>query len=238
MKNNNSSKNTVIISGNIVKDANTNEAKTFAAFDIAHNAGKDNEPLFDSVKMFAKNGNQAVEIPFDLLVKGNRVLVKGFRRTEKETFLTKSGETVTRKKTIIVAVSVEPYAKGEENKSQNSVVVSGNLCADANKSATGNFAGFDLAHNAGKDNETMFDSVKMFSRNGKQEVEIPMDVLTKGRRVLVSGYRRCEKETFITSAGETVTRKRTVIVALSVTDYPFGAEENVNEETAAAVVAA
>ena len=231
----NTSKNTVIVSGNICADANISANKNFAVFDLAHNAGKDNEPLFDTVKMFSKNGNQALEIPFELLKKGTRVLVKGFRRTEAETYTGKDGVERTSKRTIIVALSIEPYAVSEENKSTNTVVVSGNICADANVSANKNFAGFDLAHNAGKDNEVLFDKVKMFSANGKQALDIPFDLLKKGARVLVKGFRRTEKDTFTGKDGVERTSKRTVIVALSIEAYPMADEVDKTEaETKAA----
>ena len=227
----NTSKNTVIISGNICADANVSASKNFAAFDLAHNAGKDNETLFDTVKIFSKNGNQTVDIPFDLLKKGARVLVKGFRRTEKKTYVAKDGSERTSKNTVIVATSIEAYPKDEENKSTNNVVISGNICADANVSASKNFAAFDLAHSAGKDNETLFDKVKMFSSNGRQSVEIPFDLLKKGARVLVKGFRRTETETYVAKDGSERTSKTTVIVALAVEAYPFEAEED-NTESA------
>ena len=118
-----------------------------------------------------------------------------------------------------------------KNTSKNTVIISGNICADANVSASKNFAAFDLAHNAGKDNETLFDTVKIFSKNGNQTVDIPFDLLKKGARVLVKGFRRTETETYVAKDGSERTSKTTVIVALAVEAYPFEAEED-NTESA------
>ena len=96
--------NQVIISGRLTSDARTNDNKSFAAFDIAHNMGKDRETLYDSVKAFDKNGNDTVEIPLDILTKGHRVKVTGYRRTEVETY-----QGNTRKKTYVIATKIEDY---------------------------------------------------------------------------------------------------------------------------------
>lgn len=101
--------NQVIISGRLTSDAHTSESKNFAGFDIAHNMGKNREPLFDSVKMFDKNGESHVDIPFDILKKGRRVKVTGYRRTENETFTAKDGSEHTRKKTYIIATEVQDF---------------------------------------------------------------------------------------------------------------------------------
>lgn len=219
---NNTSINRVTVSGNLCADARISANKNFAGFDIAHNAGKDKEVLFDKVKMFDKNGSKAIDIPFDILKKGTRVLVSGYRVTVEEKY---NGED--RKKEYIIALEVKDYPKSEENPSVNRVEISGNLCADANSNDTKSFAAFNLAHNAGKDRLTLFDEVKMFDKNGKTAIDIPFEALTKGNRVLVSGYRRVEKEEY---NGEI--RKKEVIVALEAKAYPWKGEgeETVEEE--------
>lgn len=71
------STNNVSLSGRIVADATTNEAKNFARFAIAHNMGKDRVVFLDFT-MFAKNHNREVVIPFDLLKKGTPVKVDAY----------------------------------------------------------------------------------------------------------------------------------------------------------------
>lgn len=223
---NNVSINRVEVSGNLCADARISESKNFAGFDLAHNAGKDKEALFDKVKMFNKNGKADVNIPFDILKKGRRVLVSGYRVTVEEEY---QGKTL--KKEYIIALEVKDYPKSEENPSVNRVEISGNLCADANASETKNFAGFDIAHNAGKNNPVLFDKVKMFNKNGKNAVEIPFADLVKGTRILVSGYRRTEKDEY-QKDGQAVTSKKTVIIALNAKAYPWDGqgEETVEED--------
>lgn len=219
----NISVNRVRISGNICANANISSTKNFAGFDIAHNCGRGRETLFDKVKMFSKNGKKDLEIPFDILKKGQRVLVEGFRVTEEESFTSKSGQDITKKRVYIVALTVKdyPWLEDKSNPSVNEVEISGNLYNDARKSTSGNFAGFDMAHNAGKDRPCLSDSIKMFAGTGEAGVVIPHDILNKGARVLVKGSRRAEKDTFLNKEGIEVTVVRTVLVASSVEAYPW-----------------
>jgi len=219
----NISVNRVRISGNICANANISATKNFAGFDLAHNCGRGRETLYDKVKMFSKNGNKDINIPFDLLTKGKRVLVEGFRVCEEESFTTKSGKDVTKKRVYIIALTVKdyPWHEDKSNPSVNEVEISGRLYDDARKSTSGNFAGFDMAHNAGKDRLCLSDSIKMFAGTGEGAVVIPHELLNKGTRVLVKGSRRAEKDTFISKEGVEVTVIKTIVVASSVNAYPW-----------------
>lgn len=76
------STNSIILSGNVVADAQTNDAKSFARFSIAHNMGKTADgakrTVFANFVMFAKNHKRSVNIPFDLLKKGTAVKVEAY----------------------------------------------------------------------------------------------------------------------------------------------------------------
>lgn len=233
----NTSVNSVKISGNICKDAAVSGKKNFAAFDLAHNAGKSGETLFDRIKMFDANGKQAVNIPFDLLKKGKRVLVEGYRVSMKETFTDKQGVQQTKKRDYIIALSVVDYPWMEDgsNPSVNVVEVSGNLYADANKSTNNNFAGFDLAHNAGRNREPLSDKVKMFAPK-EGENNIPFDILSKGQRVLVTGYRRAQTETYTARDGSEKKVTKTILVAKTCVGYPWNSQEEEAPAPAEAVV--
>lgn len=74
------STNSFAISGRLTSDATISKTGAVARFRIAHNFGKDMEPLFVDCVMFSKNGKKDVEIPTDLLKKGNAVLVSGYQR--------------------------------------------------------------------------------------------------------------------------------------------------------------
>lgn len=58
----------------------TNESRSYVRFSVAHNMGKNNDPLFVELVMFGKNGNKTVEIPFDILKVGAAVKVSAFLR--------------------------------------------------------------------------------------------------------------------------------------------------------------
>lgn len=223
----NISVNRVRVSGNICRNANKSASGNFAGFELAHNASRKGETMFDKVKMYNKNGKQDIEIPFDVLVKGRRILVEGYRVKIEET--DKDGKV--RKQEYIIALNVTdyPWLEDKSNPSVNEVEVSGNLYADAKKSASGNFAGFDLAHNGGKNRLVLGDKVKLFA---KQDETLPFDELFKGNRVLVKGYRRAEKETYITKEGTEKTVTRTVLVATEVTGYPWDAAQGEEQPSA------
>ena len=76
--------------------------------------------------------------------------------------------------------------------SRNNIEVSGRLTSDAaiSDGKNGKVARFSLAHNFGKGMDALFLNIVMFSKNGKKDVEIPVDTLKKGAAVIVSGYLR------------------------------------------------
>lgn len=89
------------------------------------------------------------------------------------------------------------------SKSQNSIVLTGRLTADATTNESRSFARFDIAHGQGYkatknedgkkvlvENPTLFMKCVMFNKAGKTEVEIPLDILAKGQGVVVSGFLR------------------------------------------------
>lgn len=237
-ENKNVSVNRVKVSGNLCNDAMVSAEGKFAGFDLAHNAGRKGETMFDRIKMFSKNGSKDIQIPFEILKKGKRVLVEGYRICQKETYTDKEGVEKTVKRNYIIALSVTdyPWMQDGTNPSVNEVQVSGNLFADANKDNKLTFAGFDLAHNAGKNREVLGDKIKMFTdKEGK--IEIPFDILNKGNRVLVTGYRRAKTEPYTTRDGVQAKATRTYLIATKVEAYPWNAEtEEVPNAEESAVV--
>ena len=84
--------NSFSISGRLTSDANIFDGKNgkVARFDIAHNFGKDMDPLFAKCVMFSKNGKKDVTIPTELLKKGSAVILSGYLRPNNNT---KDGKT-------------------------------------------------------------------------------------------------------------------------------------------------
>ena len=72
------STNSVVLSGRLTADAKPMANEAGVRFSIAHNMGKDNDPVYADFTMFAKNGKVAKQIPTDLLVKGQAVLVSAY----------------------------------------------------------------------------------------------------------------------------------------------------------------
>ena len=108
------SRNSFEMSGRIVKDAQSNESRSYARFSLAHNFGKGMEPLFVDVVMFDKNGKKAVNIPFELLKKGTPVVVSGYMRPN--VYKAEDGRTYRRVDYVVLsveAIQAEPEAEGE-----------------------------------------------------------------------------------------------------------------------------
>ena len=74
------SKNSVVLTGRLTADAQPMANDAGVRFSIAHNMGKDNDPLFLDFAMFVKNGSFTNKIPTDLLKKGQAVTVSAFMK--------------------------------------------------------------------------------------------------------------------------------------------------------------
>lgn len=74
------SKNSVVLTGRLTADAQPMANDAGVRFSIAHNMGKDNEPLFLDFTMFRKNGAYVNRIPTDLLKKGAAVTVSAYMK--------------------------------------------------------------------------------------------------------------------------------------------------------------
>ena len=100
------SSNNITLSGRLTADAISNESKSFARFTIAHNMGKDaqgaQKVLFFEATMFAKNHKREVAIPFDLLKKGQPVLVNAWLMPD--SYTNKDGKTVNTVKYVVKTV--------------------------------------------------------------------------------------------------------------------------------------
>lgn len=114
------SSNNISLSGRLTADAITNESKSYARFTVAHNMGKDEQGnskvIFLEVTMFNKNHKKDVVIPFDLLKKGQNVLVNAW--LQPDTYTNKDGKTVNSLKYVVKSVEAitaeEAEASDEE----------------------------------------------------------------------------------------------------------------------------
>lgn len=80
-------------------------------------------------------------------------------------------------------------------KSQNSVILTGRLTADAQPMANESGVRFSIAHNMGKDNPALFMNCTFFAKNGKFVNRIPTDLLKKGKAVKVSAFMKPDSYT-------------------------------------------
>lgn len=76
------SQNSIILTGRLTADAKELANNAGVSFRIAHNMGKANKPLYVSFTFFAKNGNQTVNIPTELLKKGQAVTVSAWMKPD------------------------------------------------------------------------------------------------------------------------------------------------------------
>ena len=109
------STNTFAVSGRLTSDANIYDGKNgkVARFSIAHNFGRDMDPLFVDAVMFSKNGKKEVSIPESLLKKGQAVTVSGYLRPNNNT---KDGKTYRSIDFVVFSCSApedEAEAEGE-----------------------------------------------------------------------------------------------------------------------------
>lgn len=74
------SKNSVVLTGRLTTDAQPMANEAGVRFSIAHNMGKDKDPLYVDFAMFVKNGSFTNKIPTDLLKKGQAVTVSAFMK--------------------------------------------------------------------------------------------------------------------------------------------------------------
>ena len=78
-------------------------------------------------------------------------------------------------------------------KSENSLILSGRLTADATTNKEKNVANFAIAHNFTTD-KVIYPKFVMFNKNGKYEKKIPFDLLKKGSAVKVEAYLYPDKD--------------------------------------------
>ena len=105
------STNNIILSGRLTADAKTNEQKSYAQFSIAHNMGKDKEPLFVDFVQFTKNGKFTNKIDFDLLKKGTPVLVHAYMRPD--SYTNANGQTIRKIQFVVKKVEAITEAEAE-----------------------------------------------------------------------------------------------------------------------------
>lgn len=111
------SANNISLSGRLTADAVSNESKNFARFTIAHNMGKDAQGnqrvLFLEATMFNKNHKRDVVIPFDLLKKGQPVLVNAWLTPD--SYTNKDGKTVNTVRYIVKSVEAITPEEADAN---------------------------------------------------------------------------------------------------------------------------
>lgn len=115
------STNNLSLSGRLTADAVTNEAKSYARFTIAHNMGRDAEgnqkAIFIELSMFAKNHNKNVAIPFDLLKKGQPVVVNAWMMPD--SYTAKDGRTVNTVRYVVKSVeAITPEEADAEDEAE------------------------------------------------------------------------------------------------------------------------
>ena len=105
--------NTFAVSGRLTSDAQIYDGKNgkVARFSIAHNFGKGMDPLYLDTVMFSKNGKKAVEIPVDLLKKGQAVELGGYLRPNIST--DEAGKTYRRIDFVVLTCNAPAEAEAE-----------------------------------------------------------------------------------------------------------------------------
>lgn len=100
-------------------------------------------------------------------------------------------------------------------KHSNTVVLSGSVVADAQTRQGGNIVAFRLAHNNGRDRESLFIDVTAFVKGfQKRNQVLPTDILVKGAKVLVEGFLTPNNWTDANG----VKHHNIVVIATSITD--------------------
>ena len=84
---------------------------------------------------------------------------------------------------------------------------------------------FSMGHNMGKDRQTLFLDVVMFSKNGAKQIELPVDLIKKGASIRVKGYIKPGRGfAYTNKAGEDKSLGRFDLVALSIEENPYPAK--------------
>ena len=113
-------------------------------------------------------------------------------------------------------------------KSQNSIILTGRLTADAKELANGAGVTFSIAHNMGKDNDPLFADFTMFAKNGNRTVNIPTDLLKKGQAVTVSAWMK--PNSYVNAEGDTIKRIQYIVKKVEALDTEAADQQDDNEE--------
>lgn len=113
-------------------------------------------------------------------------------------------------------------------KSQNSIILTGRLTADAKELANGAGVSFSIAHNMGKDNDPLFVDFTFFAKSGKRTVNIPTDLLVKGQAVTVSAWMK--PANYTNAEGKKVRHTQYIVKKVETIDPETADEQDENEE--------
>ena len=113
-------------------------------------------------------------------------------------------------------------------KSQNSVILTGRLTADAQELANEAGVRFSIAHNMGKDKAPVFADFTFFAKNGSRTVSIPRDLLKKGQAVTVSAWMK--PNSYVNAEGTTVHTVQLIVKKVEELVPETAAEENDSNE--------
>ena len=116
-------------------------------------------------------------------------------------------------------------------KSKNNVTITGRVTADAQPMANESGVRFSVAHNMGKDKQTLFIDCTMFARNGSFVNKIPTDLLKKGQAVTVSAFMK--PNSYTKEDGTTVRGIQFIVKKVEALEPDQAADEaDANEEQA------
>lgn len=113
-------------------------------------------------------------------------------------------------------------------KSQNSIILTGRLTADAKELANNAGVSFTIAHNMGKDNDPLFADFTFFKKNGGRTVSIPADLLKKGQAVTVSAWMK--PNTYVNAEGKTIRTIQYIVKKVEAISPETADEQDGNEE--------
>ncbi len=85
-----------------------------------------------------------------------------------------------------------PQKQFKQSSSINRFAISGNICGRDLRIHKNGTITFSIAHSFAEKSGigTLFTEIVIYPRNGNKQIHIPMDLIRKGRNVIVEGYRR------------------------------------------------
>lgn len=113
-------------------------------------------------------------------------------------------------------------------KSQNSIILTGRLTADAKELANNAGVSFSIAHNMGKNNDPLYVDFTFFTKNGNRTVNIPTELLKKGQAVTVSAWMK--PDNYVNADGKKIRHTQYIVKKVEAIDPETADEQDENEE--------